>query len=69
MDDIDKLLIEGTQILYRGHRYDRLLAAARLGIRLVKPDVDVRPDCIFRRNALLQGGHDDADRFFELSSR
>ena len=32
MDDIDKLLTEGTQILYRGHRYDRLLAAARLGI-------------------------------------
>jgi hypothetical protein len=32
MDDIDKLLTEGTQILYRGHRYDRLLATARLGI-------------------------------------
>src|SRR3954452_415248 len=32
MDAIDTLLTEGTQILYKGQRYDRLLAAARLGI-------------------------------------
>ncbi len=31
-DDLDGLLTEGTAILYRGHQYDRVLAAARLGI-------------------------------------